>query len=209
MKDMISQYNLDHSQLAFTVCRKVRENDQLNTYMFPATTVFSEEMIEGGEKNLDGDTEVRSPNEKPLSSPPLCRVYKYAPKYGYDRREEEMVIFLTSKPEPRKYGGLMKEKFLSLVSFSSIELQVNFQSTIFGTLWSVPVAELDLKDRMLAFKTPKCPNQLKEILPVDVIIRQGNRTIDTVKYFYIPKSNSNSKNSRFIRRKCRFLFVLR
>jgi hypothetical protein len=35
-------------------------------------------------------------------------VYKYAPKYGYEQSQEDMVIFLTTKPEPKRHGGLNK-----------------------------------------------------------------------------------------------------
>jgi hypothetical protein len=110
VKDTINEYNLDRSQLVFTVGRRVINNNtnQILTDpdLYPTTTVFSEEMIEGAGKETDLDNDIQSPNEKTVTSPSLCRVYKYAPKYGFEQSEEDMVIFLTSKPEPKKYGGL-------------------------------------------------------------------------------------------------------
>lgn len=113
MKDVITEYNLDHTQLAFTVGRQIWQDNQIMIELYPQTTVFSDEMIEGGSKDVDGDSEVPSPNEKPIPSPPLWRIYKYAPRYGFDQSQEEMVIFLTNKPEPKKYGGMKKNKTFS------------------------------------------------------------------------------------------------
>ncbi len=106
VKDTIQEYNLDKSQLVFTVGRKIIDNNQI----IPATTVFSEEMIEGAAKEGDVDNDIQSPNERSVASPSLCRVYRYAPKYGFHESQEDMVIFLTTKPEPRKYGGLKKKE---------------------------------------------------------------------------------------------------
>jgi hypothetical protein len=104
-KDTINEYNLDRSQLAFTIGKKIINNGQIFISLDPSTTVFSEEMIEGAGKESDGDNDIPSPNEKPIPSPPICRVYKYAPRYGFDGSQEDMVLFLTSKLEPKKYGG--------------------------------------------------------------------------------------------------------
>lgn len=113
MKEMINTYNLGHSHLAFTVGRDLMENNELKRYFYWETTVFSEVMIEGESKDIDGDHDVQSPNGKPTSPPSLCRVFKYAPKYGFDQNEEDMVVMLTGKLEPKKYGGLTNEKHLS------------------------------------------------------------------------------------------------
>jgi hypothetical protein len=75
------------------------------TDLYPDTTVFSEEMIEGVGKEIDGDDSNQPSNERPISSPSVCRVYKYAPRYGFAESHEDMVIFLTNKLEPKKYGG--------------------------------------------------------------------------------------------------------
>ena len=108
-KETISEYNLDHSQLAFVVAKPmIDHNNKMIENLFPETIVFSEEMIEGVGKEIEGDSDIQSPNERPVAStsPSPCRVYKYAPKYGYEQSQEDMVIFLTNKPEPKKYGGL-------------------------------------------------------------------------------------------------------
>jgi hypothetical protein len=73
--------------------------------LYSNTTVFSEEMIEGACKELDDDNGIPSPNAKSVPAPPICRVDKYAPRYGFDGSQEDMVIFLTKKLEPTKYGG--------------------------------------------------------------------------------------------------------
>jgi hypothetical protein len=63
-------------------------------------------MIEGdNNKECDDDNDIQSLAERPILSPPICRVYKYAPRYGFDASQEDMVIFLTNKHEPKKYGG--------------------------------------------------------------------------------------------------------
>ncbi len=74
-------------------------------FIYPNTTVYSEEMIEGAGKESDGDNDAQSPNERPVLSPSNCRVYKYAPRYGFDGSTEDMIVFLTNKLEPKKYGG--------------------------------------------------------------------------------------------------------
>lgn len=102
-KDTINKYNLEKSQLAFSIGQKNMNTN--NIVIYPDTTVYSEEMIEGVNKEVEGENSILSPNDKPIPSPSDCRVYKYAPRYGFGESEEDMVIFLTSKLEPRKYGG--------------------------------------------------------------------------------------------------------
>ena len=197
MKDMINEYNLDHTQLAFTVGRQVPGDHQSKPDFYPETTIFSEAMIEGGSNELDGDHDVQSPNEKPISSRPLCRVYKYAPKYGFDQNEEDMMVLLTNKIEPKKYGGMNEENIPSSTHFSrlySIAIQISFRSNIFGNPWSMVLSEVFTKDCTVSFKTPRCPYSLNEIMPVDIIIEQGSQIIETIKYFYLPTSNEVKKN---------------
>jgi hypothetical protein len=67
--------------------------------VYSNTKVFSKEMIEGA------NNDTQSLAERPILSPSICRVYKYAPRYGFDASQEDMVIFLTNKHEPKKYGG--------------------------------------------------------------------------------------------------------
>ena len=47
------------------------------------------------------DSSIEGANLLPTNS----RVYKYAPRYGYDASNEDMVIVLTHKLEPRKHGS--------------------------------------------------------------------------------------------------------
>lgn len=89
--------------MAFTIGQKISGSEQV--LIDPYTTVYSEEMIEGVGKDSEGDNDSLSPNEKSNSAPPICRVYKYAPRSGFSESQEDMVIFLTNKLEPRKYGG--------------------------------------------------------------------------------------------------------
>lgn len=104
-KDTISEYNLGKSQLAFTIAKKVTMNGQTFMVTYPDTTIFSDEMIEGGGNESDPDNDTSSSNEPLKSSASICQVYKYAPKYGFDTSIEDMVIFLTNKLEVKKYGG--------------------------------------------------------------------------------------------------------
>lgn len=79
-------------------------------------------MIENKGKEIDGEQEIQAVNERLAITPPVCRVYKYAPRYGFDRGEEEMVIFLTNKLEPMKYGG--STSFSFFIQMSSLFLQI-------------------------------------------------------------------------------------
>jgi hypothetical protein len=83
----------------------VNNNGEISMTIYSDATVYSEEMIEGVGKEVDGDNEVQLTNETPVLVPSICRVYKYAPRYGFDGDQEDMVIFLTNKLEPKKYGG--------------------------------------------------------------------------------------------------------
>jgi hypothetical protein len=103
-KDTINEYNLEKSQLAFTIVKKTIMNSQTIIVSYPETTVFSDEMIEGVSNGSKTDNNRQSPTEKSKSTP-MCRVYKYAPRYGFDTSSEDMVIFLTHKIELKKYGG--------------------------------------------------------------------------------------------------------
>lgn len=108
-KDTIIEYKLDQTILAFTIVRQYLGNNGMQVDVYTESTVFSHIMTEGEVKGKETETEQDTQlidNESVASaSPPLCRVYKYAPRYGFDTSEEDMVIFLTHKLEPRKYGG--------------------------------------------------------------------------------------------------------
>jgi len=91
--------------LVFTVGRRIINNNQVSTELYPDTKVFSKEMVEGANNECEDDNDTQSTSERPILSPPNCRLYKYAPRYGFDVSQEDMVISLTNKPEPKKYGG--------------------------------------------------------------------------------------------------------
>jgi len=103
-KDTIREFNLEKSQLAFTIAKKVIKDGQTIIDPYPDTTVFSDEMIEGASNELDDDNDIQASNGRSKPSSPSCRVYKYAPRYGFDTSNEDMVIFLTHKLEPKTYG---------------------------------------------------------------------------------------------------------
>lgn len=110
-KAIIDEYQLNKSQLAFTLCRlNQQENQQLWTIV---STVFSQEMIEGDGKETNVDNDNSPPtNDNNQSTTSDCRIYKYTPRCGFPREDQDMMIILTNKVEPRKYGGLYKQYFL-------------------------------------------------------------------------------------------------
>jgi hypothetical protein len=104
--DIIKEYNLDRSQLAFTLGKKFLNNDQLTMLIYTDTTIFSDEMNEYIEKYSDNGTDTESSSEKINSSTINQHIYKYAPKSGSIENNDEMLIFLKKKLESKKYGGL-------------------------------------------------------------------------------------------------------
>jgi hypothetical protein len=103
--DVIKEYNLERSQLAFTLGKKLILNGQTSMLLYPHITVLSEEMEEYCERKSDGDIETNSLTKEsnPLSS--NRHIYKYAPRIGFVGQRNEMLIVLRNKLEPRKYGG--------------------------------------------------------------------------------------------------------
>jgi hypothetical protein len=104
-KKTIKEYSLDRSQLAFTIGKQVLINDQPSLELCSDTTIYSDEMIEGAAKELEADNDSQSQNEVPRPVPSSCRVYNYAPRSGFADSIEDMLIFLTTKLESRRYGG--------------------------------------------------------------------------------------------------------
>lgn len=104
-KDLNKAYNLDRSQLAFTVARKITVNGQDMIQLITDSTVFSEEMVEGVDTESSIDNNIKSSTVELNPTINKCQVYKYAPKHGFDVSNEDMVIFLTCKLEPKKFGG--------------------------------------------------------------------------------------------------------
>ncbi len=77
-----------------------------------------------------------------------------------------------------------------------IELIVTFECDTSHGHWSQQVVDVDIKDRMVSFKTPIFPYSFDMTMPVDVILRQNNRIIETIKYFYL--ATRNLKNNFWI-----------
>ncbi|CAF5167534.1 unnamed protein product, partial [Rotaria magnacalcarata] len=72
-----------------------------------------------------------------------------------------MVIFLTRKLEPKKFG----------------ELTITFECNWDDQRWSEPINDIDIKDRMISFKTPFFPYACDLPHPVDVILKQHNHVL--------------------------------
>ncbi|CAF3337011.1 unnamed protein product [Rotaria sp. Silwood1] len=176
-KDIIDEYNLDKSQLAFTVAKKVSTDGQTMFQLYPDTTVYSEEMVEGVDIESTVDNSIHSTTAKTNSSTSNCRVYKYAPKWGYDTSNEDMLIFLTNKLEPKKYG----------------ELKITFECDLPNNHWSQSIDNIDIKDRMISFKTPAFPYPFEMVRQVNVILKQSNRTLGTLTYYYMSALNQCSR----------------
>lgn len=110
----INKFNLAKSQLAFAVGKEVTQDGQTIFELYSDSIVFSLEMTEGETTTSDAPNSTRSPVARSVSPTSLCRVYKYAPKYGYEASNEEMVIFLTKKLEANIYGGESFKKVYNL-----------------------------------------------------------------------------------------------
>ena len=79
---------------------------QSSMLLYANTTIYSEEMNEYDEKQSDTDTEADlSPTESPNVSSRNHYIYKYAPRSGVVGTNEEMLIFLRTKLESKKYGS--------------------------------------------------------------------------------------------------------
>ncbi len=100
--DIIKEYNLDKSQLAFTLGKKVINNGQSTMVLYTDTTIFSEEMNEYNERYSDNETDTESSSDKTTID---HFIYKYAPKSGSRETNDEMLVFLKKKLESKKYGG--------------------------------------------------------------------------------------------------------
>ncbi len=103
--DVMKEFNLEKSQLAFTLGKKVMNNGQLSMLIYTDTTIFSDPMDENDERQSDTETDTESSNEKAISSSLNNCIYKYAPRSGLAGNNDEMLIFLKNKIEAKKYGG--------------------------------------------------------------------------------------------------------
>lgn len=102
----MKEYNLDRSQLVFTLGKKQILNGQLTMIVYANTTVFSEEMTEFDGRAIHVDIETDLPNNKRLkTSIDDQAVFDYAPRSGLVNTNEQMLISLNKKIDFRKHGG--------------------------------------------------------------------------------------------------------
>jgi len=198
-KETVIEFKLDQTILAFTIVRQYVNNNDIRTDVYTESTIFSHIMIEGEAKGKESETEQNTQlidGESVTSAPPpLCRVYKYAPRYGFDTSEEDMVIFLTNKLEPKKYGGWINYFSLFACKFlyfsSLLDLQISFECDTANGRWvySLPKDKIEIKDRMVSIKTPIFSDSIEGIQSVDINLKQQSRPIETIKYFYLSTSN--------------------
>lgn len=193
VKDTIKEYQLEKSQLAFTILNKVYINDAVTVIAYAHTTTFSEVMVENINRDPDANN---SPSESTClrSSSlkrPYCSVYKYAPRQGYADSNSEVLIFYRNKLKSDRYGGKISVFYwlTCYYLYISLELQVTFE--YHGPLghWQAPVLELEVRDQMVSFITPHFPFKINSITPVNVVIKQQKRTFDQLQYRYIPKNS--------------------
>lgn len=104
-KDTIRQYNLDKSQLAFTIGQKENPNEAFPSKIYTATTVYSDIMVKNTHKDVDEQTTNSASAVENQSSTPQSTVYKYAPKSGSMNGNDEILIFFRKKLRIQKYGG--------------------------------------------------------------------------------------------------------
>ncbi len=105
-KDTIREFNLNKSQLAFTVCKKIIQDNTVTMITYAHTTIFSDELIDSV-REVDPEN---SPTESSAvrsrsSGSSICRMHKYAPRKGSVNGNDEVLIFFTNKIKLGKYGG--------------------------------------------------------------------------------------------------------
>ena len=125
-KETIKEFNLEMSQLTFTVGKKVSNNGVPSLILFSSTTIFSDRMTERVTRDVDSDIMSRDsntlePSKSSLDAP--CHMYQYAPRYGYQDTNETVLIFYTSKLKPKIYGGLIM-LHVSIVLLIKLYLQI-------------------------------------------------------------------------------------
>lgn len=74
-------------------------------------------------------------------------------------------------------------------SYNRIELTITFECNWDDLRWSEPINNIDIKDRMISFKTPIFPYPCDLPHPVDVILKQNNHVLATLKYYYFSTRN--------------------
>ncbi|CAF0791042.1 unnamed protein product [Didymodactylos carnosus] len=95
-----------------------------------------------------------------------CRVYKYAPKMGGYNGGDDILIFLTTKIDKKN-------------------LRIQFESRD----GRVEVKEIDVKDRMIAFKSPAySAKNLSVHTDVEIVLIQDQTEIQRLQYWYMPEN---------------------
>lgn len=87
---------------------------QKYTILYNNTTVYSEEMVENEDKQGDDDSA-----SQPAPPTDEFDVTKYAPKYGTNGDNEEMLIFVSKKIDLKRNGGRNEivRAYDSMISF--------------------------------------------------------------------------------------------
>ena len=155
-------------------------------------------MIEGDPQTATADAglSTTATTSRPALAP--CRVYKFAPKYGFVDTQDDMLIFLTRKLDVKKDGGQSSfpnrsQKTSSFFSIARIGLQVRFECETSDGPWSETVPEIDLKDRMLSFKIPIFPFWIETMVHVNVTLSQNDQPVESLPFYYSPKCNRRSQ----------------
>ncbi|CAF4732012.1 unnamed protein product [Rotaria sp. Silwood1] len=177
-RKIVQEYNLKKTQLAFTIGRKKNIEDKFPTILDLGLTIYSEEMVEDAEKEIVEDTRPTESVVQSHSPPPDCRMYKYAPRYGYTTGKEEVLIFYTKKLEENKYGNL--------------QITFQYDTSNIGSQTSFAATDIEVKGQMVSFRTPLFPYSINEPTPVKIILQQKERMLETLRYFYVPTSQCST-----------------
>jgi hypothetical protein len=104
VKETILEYQLDKSQLAFTIVERQIMDGQLVLAIFHETTAFSKEMIEStsspASKTID---QYMTDSAQTLDM--NYRVDHYAPRYGFCTGNEEVIIIMKGEVGKKKTDG--------------------------------------------------------------------------------------------------------
>ena len=86
--------------------QKLNINDKFPTIIDPYVSIISDEMtLIPDQESIEDNESTKSTTESNSSSPPECRMYKYASRYGYTEGNDEVLIFYNKKLEEKKYGS--------------------------------------------------------------------------------------------------------
>jgi len=55
--------------------------------------------------------------------------------------------------------------------------------------WVEPVLDLEVKDQMVSFRTPRFPFPIDSCTTVNVALKQRRRTLEPLEFHYIPIGN--------------------